>query len=82
MPKSTDKTAQDIYEDAMKLTKDERDRLSLMLAQESDGFFATPEIEQAWNAEIERREQLFLAGKMSLVDADEVFRKARKILGE
>jgi len=82
MTKSTGKTAQDVYDNAMNLSKAERDKLSLMLAQESDSFFTNPAIEQAWNAEIDRRERLFQAGEMPLGDADEVFRKARKILAE
>ena len=79
MPKPTDKTAQDIYADAMKLSKDERDKLSLMLAQENDSFYATPEIEQAWDEEIARRIKLMDEGKMQMYDGDEVMRELRKI---
>ena len=80
MPKSTDKTAQDIYADAMKLSKAERDKLSLMLAQENDSFYATPEIEQAWDDEIARRIKLMDEGKMQVHDGDEVMRKLREIV--
>lgn len=79
MPKSTDKTAQDIYADAMKLGKDERDKLSLMLAQENDSVYATPEIEQAWDEEVARRIKLMDEGKMQMYDGDEVMRELRKI---
>ena len=79
LPNPTDKTAQDIYADAMKLSKDERDKLSLMLAQENDSFYATPEIEQAWDEEIARRIKLMDEGKMQMYDGDEVMRELRKI---
>lgn len=79
MPKSTDKTAQDLYAAAMKLSKDERDKLSLMLAQENDSFYATPEIEQAWDEEVARRIKLMDEGTMQMHDGDEVMRELRKI---
>jgi len=79
MPKPTDKTAQDIYADAMKLSKDERDKLSLMLAQENDSIYATPEIEQAWDEEVARRIKLMGEGKLQVHDGDEVMQKLRKI---
>jgi hypothetical protein len=79
MPKFTYKTADDIYADAMKLSKVERDKLSRMLAQEEDSFYATPEIEQAWNEEIRRRVTQMDEGKVQLHDGDEVMRELRKI---
>ena len=83
MANPTHKSAEEVFEQVRQLDPEEREKLEELLAAENESkFFATPEIEQAWNDEIDRREQLFLAGEMPLVDADEVFRNARKILAE
>ena len=76
------KTAEDIYEDALKLSDDEREKLSQMLAQETDTFYDTPEIKKAWEEEIARRIKLMDEGKMKMFDAEEVMREARQILAE
>ena len=83
MSNPTHKSAEEVFEQVRQLDPEEREKLDELLAAENESkFFAAPEIEQAWNDEIDRREQLFLAGEMPLVDADEVFRNARKILAE
>lgn len=63
MPKSTHKTVQDIYEDAQRLSEDQRDLLIAMLNSDNSAGWASPEIEQAWMEEVESREQLFREGK-------------------
>lgn len=74
------KTAEDIYEDALKLSEDEREKLSQMLAQETDTFYETPEIKKAWEEEIARRIKLMDEGKMEMHSSEEVHRRLRKIL--
>ena len=44
--------------------------------------FATPEIEAAWNTEIESRVTEIRAGRVKGIPADEVMKKARKKLHE
>jgi hypothetical protein len=67
--KPASKTADDIYKESLKLSRDEQEKLSCMLQQglqdqnTPDSWYATPEIAQAWNEEIERREQLHREGK-------------------
>lgn len=76
-------TAEEVYEAAMELSDEERNRLYVMLEQSMasfDDWFATPEIAQAWREEIDRRIQEIDEGRAGWVDADEVFRKARAIL--
>lgn len=76
------KTAADLYEDALKLTEDEREKLSQMLAQETDTFYDTPEIKKAWEDEIERRIKLMDEGKMKMYSSEEVHQSMRKILDQ
>ena len=44
--------------------------------------FATPEIEAAWNTEIESRGPEIRAGRVKGIPADEVMKEARKKLHE
>ena len=78
---------QKLYEKAMQLSEDEREVLSLMLTNaarcnESHDGWASPEIEQAWMVEIERREQLDAEGKMKWIPGEEVMRDLRKLVSE
>ena len=84
MSESSDKglplTAEAVYEAARNLSDVERDKLNLMLEQSGDHFdkrFATPEIAQAWNAEIRRRIALLREGKMQTAAADVVHQRLR-----
>ena len=82
MSKSTGKSADEIYADAQQLSPDEREKLSLMLGQDTHKVFATPAVEQSWLDEVQRREQLFRDGKSTLIDADQVIREAWQIVEE
>ena len=78
---------QKLYEKAMQLSEDEREVLSLMLTNaarcnESHDGWASPEIEQAWMVEIERREQLDAEGKMKWIPGEKVMRDLRKLVSE
>jgi len=79
MLRSTDnaarKTASDLYQEALALDHDERDELLRLLAQGTGRGFATPEIEQAWMEEIERRQRDLKDGKIREIPADEVMRE-------
>ena len=73
----------DAIEAALKLSAEEREILIRMLEQDlqtGDSWYATPEIAQAWNEEIERRIKLMDEGKMETVSWEEVQRGLRKIL--
>jgi hypothetical protein len=52
-----------IYKAALKLSSDQRGLLVAMLKQNDNQSWASPEIEQAWMEELDRRERLFVAGK-------------------
>ena len=81
IPKPT--TVQELYKAALKLSAEEREILIRMLEQDlqtGDSWYATPEIAQAWNEEIERRIKLIDEGKMETVSWEEVQRGLRKIL--
>ncbi len=78
---------EELYEKAMQLSEGEREVLSLMLTNAARGHeenngWASPEIEQAWMEEIERREQAYANGEMELIPVEEVFRDLRKITAE
>ena len=73
------RTLADIYQDALRLSPEEREKLVAMLKLNSDerellvamlnqdqdenSGWASPEIKQAWMDEIERRERLHAEGK-------------------
>jgi hypothetical protein len=76
-------TVQELYEAALKLSAEEREKLTAMLEQDlvdPDSWYATPEIAQAWNEEIAQRIKLIDEGKMGTVSWEEVQRSLRKIL--
>jgi putative addiction module component (TIGR02574 family) len=72
--------AEELYKEALTLSEEEREELVRLLTMQADSGWASPEIEQAWMEEIERREQEYAEGKMDLIPADEVFRQARERL--
>lgn len=72
--------AEEVYREALALSEEEREKLLLLLRNHADPGWASPEIEQAWMEEIDRREQEVAEGKMKLIPADEVFRQARERL--
>jgi hypothetical protein len=80
--KPAPRTVEQIYEAALKLSAEEREKLYLMLINDEEQYVMDPEIERAALEECERRVQLVREGKMEFVDADEVIRKARKILDQ
>ncbi len=74
--------AEELYKEALALSAEEREELKRLLSMQADSGWASPEIEQAWMEEIERREQAYANGEVQLIPADEVFRELRKIAAE
>jgi len=71
---------EELYKEALTMSAEEREELVRLLTMQVDSGWASPEIEQAWMEEIDRREQAYAEGKMKLIPADEVFRHARERL--
>ena len=69
------KKAEDVFKDALALTADEREQLVRLLIEQPAGSWVTPEIEQAWMDEIERRVGAIDRGEAELIPAEEVFRR-------
>lgn len=71
----------EIEKSARLLTPEERARLAETMT-ESLREAMPPEVEAAWEAEIRRRVEAYERGEATLIPAEEVFAKARKITGE
>jgi putative addiction module component (TIGR02574 family) len=69
--------AEEFYKEALTLSAEEREELMRLLSMQADSCWASPEIEQAWMEECDRRVEEMDAGRMELIPADEVFRRAR-----
>jgi hypothetical protein len=74
--------AEELYREALALSAAEREELKRLLSMQDDSLWASPEIEQAWMEECDRREKAVAEGKMELVPADEVFRSVREQLAK
>ncbi len=81
MSKSADKSAEAVYQAALKLSDDERELLLLKLtAPISRDEFATPEFLAAWAEECDRRYQDWQTGKLKSVPGDLVMQRLRQRL--
>jgi putative addiction module component (TIGR02574 family) len=79
-----DAMAQDYAEierSARLLSAEERARLAEVMTESLRGAVPS-EIEAEWEAEIKRRVEAYERGEATLIPAEEVFAKARKIGGE
>ena len=72
--------AEELYKEALTLSAEEREELKRLLSMQADSGWASPEIEQAWTEEIERRARDYRAGTTKLIPGDEVLRRARERL--
>lgn len=72
--------AEEVYREALALSEEEREKLLLLLRNHADTGWDSPEIEQAWMDEIDRREKAYAEGKVELIPADDVLRQARERL--
>ena len=78
---------EELYEKALQLGEDEREILLLLLtnatqSDEENNGWASPEIEQAWMEECDRRMKAIEDGTMELIPADEVYRHVRERLSK
>ena len=76
------RNAQDVYRDALALTEEERAELVRLLTQDDDEGWASPEIKRAWMEEIARRVRLREEGTARTIPAEEVLRRARRLVDE
>jgi len=76
------KKAEDVYQDALMLPDDERERLLRMLASPPEGDFVSPEIEQAWLDEARRRDKAVDEGEEPLIPAENVMHELRERYGK
>jgi putative addiction module component, TIGR02574 family len=71
----------EIERSARLLSAEERARLAEAMTESLRGAVPS-EIEAEWEAEIRRRVEAYERGEMTLIPAEDVFAKARKIGGE
>jgi hypothetical protein len=72
--------AEDLYKEALALSAEEREELKRLLSMQADSGWASPEIEQAWMEECDRREKEIADGKAEWIPVDESIRRAREHL--
>ena len=65
------------FQEALMLSKAEREQLMLRLANHDDSGWKNPEIEQAWREECDRRVAAMDRGDMELIPAEGVFERIR-----
>jgi len=70
--------AEEIYREVLALSDKERGKLMRLLVTREPQGYASPEIEQAWLEEIERRERDIAEGKSGWLPGDEVMRELRE----
>ena len=66
---------EDLYEQAMSLDENERQKLIRLLAMSDCGRESKAEIECDWNKEAAQRYQDYKDGKVEAIPADEVFQR-------
>ena len=69
-----------VYREALALSEAEREELVRLLTVQNDGMWASPEIEQAWMDECDRRVKAMDRGEMEIIPAEEVYRRIRERL--
>jgi len=73
--------AERVYQEYKQLPEEERMRFHelILIEDEENGGFATPEIEAAWNQEIGRRLADFESGEVQAISAEEYKRNRRPL---
>jgi putative addiction module component (TIGR02574 family) len=82
MTRTAESKAEKVYRAALALSEAEREELVRLLTMQNDGMWASPEIEQAWMDECDRRVKAMDRGEMEMIPADEVYRRARECLSK
>jgi putative addiction module component (TIGR02574 family) len=70
--------AEKLYRKALTLSEAEREELVRLLTMQSDSLWASPEIEQSWIDECDRRVKAMDRGEMDLIPEEEVYRRIRE----
>lgn len=72
----------EVFNQALSLSADKRAELAnaLLLSLEEESFEEQSVVDAAWDAEIARRADEVLSGKVKTVDAEEMLRKGREEL--
>lgn len=68
---------EELYKEALALSAEEREELVCLLTMQADSGWASPEVEQAWREECDRRYQEWKDGKVEAIPADEAIRQIR-----
>ena len=71
----------ELERNARLLSAEDRARLAEAMAESLQDAMP-PDVEAAWGAEIKRRVEAYERGEVTLIPAEEVFAKARRISGE
>ncbi len=74
--------AKELYREALTLGKAEREELVRMLTAGQGQGYASPEIERAWQDEIERREREIAEGKSDWLPGSEVMTELGECYGK
>ena len=72
--------AEELYKEALALSAEEREELKRLLSMQEDSLWPSPEIEQAWMAECDRRDRDYRAGKTKMIPVEEAIRDIRESL--
>jgi hypothetical protein len=68
---------EELYKEALTMSAEEREELVRLLTMQADSGWASPEIEQAWLNECDRRYQQWQDGDVDAIPADEATRQIR-----
>lgn len=77
MSESNNKTLNAVYEAALQLSAEEREKLVALLNEQSAAEDLDANRNAAWMVELHRRVELLRSGKMTVVAADEAIQRAR-----
>jgi len=80
MARKSESKAEKVYREALALSEAAREELVRLLTVQNDGMWASPEIEQAWMDECDRRGKARDRGEMEIIPAEEVYRRIRERL--
>jgi len=65
----------EMYEQALNLNEDERQKLIRLLTESVGGHASQVEVERLWNEEAARRYRDYKSGEVAAIPADEVFQR-------
>jgi len=74
--------AEEIYKEALALSPEEREKLVRLLKMQADSSWASPEVDQAWIDECDRRYREWQDGKVDAIPTDEAIRQIRDQLNK